>query len=187
MLLRTFVAVSFMLSSHVVLADSLDLNLSDRSVQFVYGRSIRSAQMTAGALYVEKGNNLDIHRAAHLGLIASAERRGSTSRSEVGLGGRVYFASAGSSDAAALALGGEFRWFPGEGLVSIGGYGYYAPDIVAGIDAKGLWEAGARVELEVVRGTANVYLGYRKMEMRLENNVDVTVDKGGHVGLRIVF
>jgi hypothetical protein len=187
MFLRTFVTVSFMLSSHVVLADSLDLNLSDHSVQFVYGRSFRSAEMTVGALYVEKGNNPDSHRAVHLGLIASAERRGATSKSEAGLGGRLYFASAGSSDVAALALGGEFRWFPGEGPVSIGGYGYYAPNIVAGIDAKRLWEAGARVELEVVRNTANIYVGYRKMEMRLENNVDVTVDKGGHVGVRIVF
>ena len=187
MLLRTFVAVSFMLSSHMVLADSLDLNLSDHSVQFVYGRSFRSAEVTVGALYVEKGNNPESHRAAHLGLIASAERRGTAWRSEAGLGGRLYFASAGSSDAAALALGGEFRWFPGEGPVSIGGYGYYAPDIVTGIDAKHLWEAGARVELEVVRNTAKVYVGYRKMEMRLENDVDVTVDKGGHFGLSIVF
>jgi hypothetical protein len=186
MFLRTFVTVSFMLSSHMVLADSLDLNLSNHSVQFVYGRSFRSAEMTVGALYVEKGNNPDSHRAAHLGLIASAERRGTT-RSEAGLGGRLYFASAGSSDVAALALGGEFRWFPGEGPVSIGGYGYFAPNIVTGIDAKRLWEAGARVELEVVRNTANVYLGYRKMEMRLENDLDVTVDKGAHFGVRIVF
>jgi hypothetical protein len=188
MFLRTFVTVSFMLSSHMALADSLDLNLSDHSVQFAYGRSFRSAEMTVGALYVEKGNNPDSHRAVHLGLIASAERRGTTlRRSEAGLGGRLYFASAGGSDVAALALGGEFRWFPGEGPVSIGGYAYYAPDIVTGIDAKHLWEAGARVELEVVRNTAHVYVGYRKMEMRLENDVDVTVDKGAHFGVRIVF
>ena len=187
MFLRAFITVSFMLASHVVLADSLDLNLSDHSVRFVYGTSLRSAEVTAGVLYAEKGNDPDSRWAAHLGLIASAERRGATSRTEAGVGGRLYLASTGSSEVAALALGGEFRWFPGEGLVGIGGYGYYAPDIVTGIDAKRLWEAGARVELEVVRNTAHVYVGYRKMQMRLENNLDVTVDEGGHVGVRIVF
>jgi hypothetical protein len=164
MFVRMFVAVSFVLFSHGVLADSLDLNLGEHSVQFVYGRSFRSAEMTVGALHVEKGNNPGSHQAVHLGLIASGEPRG-TSRFEAGLGGRLYLASAGS----------------------IGGYAYYAPDIVAGIDVKRLWEAGARVEFELVRNTANLYVGYRRMEMRLENNVDVTVDKGGHAGVRIVF
>ena len=73
------------------------------------------------------------------------------------------------------------------GAVGVGAYGYYAPDIVTGVDAKRLWEAGARVELEVVRGTGYVYLGYRRMELRLDNDTDVTLDKGGHVGVRIAF
>jgi hypothetical protein len=193
MSLLTFVTVSFMLFSlpfsRAVLADSLDLNLSGDDAQFVYGRTYRSAETTAGALYASKSKNgnTDSHWAGHLGLIATGEQRSATSRTEAGVGARLYFASAESKDALALALGGAFRWFPGEGPIGLGAYGFIAPDIVTGLDAKRLWEAGARVEFEAVRGTASVYLGYRKMEMRLDNDANVTVDKGGHVGVRIVF
>lgn len=182
--LRTLVAVSFLLFGRSALANSFDINLSGDSIQAVYGSVFRAAEVTVGGLYVDKDDN---PWAAHLGLLVSGEPRSAAARSEAGLGARLYFASAGSNDAAALALGGQFRWFPGDGPVGVGAYGYYAPDIVTGLDAKRLWEAGARVEFEVVRGTAHVYLGYRRMELRLDNDTDVTVDKGGHVGLRITF
>jgi hypothetical protein len=182
--MRTLLAASLLPFGGGALADSFDINLSSDSIQAVYGRAFGAAEVTAGALYVDKGDN---PWAAHLGLLVSGEPRSSASRSEAGLGARLYFASAGSNDAAALALGGQFRWFPGDGLVGVGAYGYFAPDIVTGLDANRLWEAGARVELEVVRGTAHVYLGYRRLELRLDNDADVTLDKGGHVGVRIAF
>ena len=183
--MRALLAVPFLLFGSGVLADSFDINLSDDSIHAVYGRTFGAGEVTAGAFYVDKGN--DDPWAVHLGLLVSGEPRSTASRSEAGLGARLYFASAGSNDAAALALGGQFRWFPGDGPVGVGAYGYVAPDIVTGLDAKRLWEAGARVELEAVRGTAHVYLGYRRLELRLDNGTDVTVDKGGHVGVRIAF
>ena len=182
-----FLAVSFLLFCRGALANSFDINLSDDSIQFVYGSVFHAAEVTVGGHYVRKDGNRDDHWAAHLGLLVSGEPRSAASRSDAGLGGRLYYASAGSNDAAALALGGQFRWFPGDGPVGVGAYGYFAPNIVTGLDAKRLWEAGARVELEVVRGTAHVYLGYRRMELRLDNDADVTLDKGGHVGIRIAF
>jgi hypothetical protein len=181
---QRFVAISFLLFCPGAAANSFDINLSDDSIQAVYGGAFGAAEVTAGGLWVDKDDN---PWAAHLGLLVSGEPRSTASRSEAGLGGRLYYVSAGGNDAAALALGGQFRWFPGDGPVGVGAYGYYAPDIVTGLDAKRLWEAGARVELEVVRGTAHVYLGYRRMDVRLDNDTDVTVDKGGHVGVRIAF
>ena len=187
MLLRTVVVVPLLLFAQPALADSLDLNLRNDAVQFTYGHSYRAAELTGGALWREEEGDSGSRWAAHLGLLASGERESKASRWQAGLGGRLYFAEAGSSEALALALGGQFRWSPGDSPIGLGAYGFFAPDIVTGIDAKGFWEAGARVEFEVVRNTASVYVGYRKMEMRLDNDADVTLDKGGHVGVRIVF
>lgn len=187
MLLRALVVVPPLLFAHPALADSLDLNLRNDAVEFTYGRSYRAAEVTGGALWREKENDSGTRWAAHLGLLASGEQESRASRWQGGVGGRLYFAEAGSSDALALALGGQFRWSPGDAPIGLGAYGFFAPDIVTGLDAKRFWEAGVRIELEVIRNTANVYVGYRKMEMRLENDADVTLDKGGHVGVRIVF
>ncbi len=187
MLLRALIAVPALLVAQSALADSLDLNLSGDAVQFTYGRSSRAADLTAGALWKYKQNDSSSGWAAHLGFLASGEQASRESKWQAAVGGRLYFARVGSTDALALALGGRFRWSPGDAPVGFGAYGFFAPDIVAGLDVRRFWEAGAQVELEVVRNTANVYVGYRKMEMRLENEVDMTLDKGGHVGLRIVF
>jgi hypothetical protein len=187
MLLRKLVLVPPLLLTQPALADSLDLNLRSDAVQFTYGHSYRAAEVTGGALWKDKENDSGSRWAAHLGLLASGERETRGSRWQAGLGGRLYFAEAGSSEALALALGGQVRWSPGDSPLGLGAYGYFAPDIVTGADAKRFWEAGARVEFEVVRNTASVYVGYRKMEMRLESDADVTLDDGGHVGVRIVF
>jgi YfaZ precursor len=187
MLLRTLVVVPTLLFACPALADSLDLNLRNDAVQFTYGYGYRAAEVTGGALWREKEDGRGTRWAAHLGLLASGERESPASRWQAGLGGRLYFAEAGSSEALALALGGQVRWSPGNSPIGIGAYGFFAPDIVTGLDARHFWEAGARVELEAVRNTAYVYVGYRKMEMRLESDADVTLDRGGHLGVRIVF
>jgi hypothetical protein len=187
MLLRALVVVPPLLFAHSALADSLDLNLRNDAVQLTYGRSYRAAEVTGGALWKDNENGSGTRWAAHLGLLASGEREGGGSRWQAEAGGRLYFAEAGSNEALALALGGRVRWSPADSPIGLGAYAFFAPDVVTGLDAKRFWEAGARVELEVIRNTANVYVGYRKMEMRLDNGADATLDKGGHVGVRIVF
>jgi hypothetical protein len=183
MFLRAIVAVSFFCVSPWALADSFDINLSSDSVQMTYASTMRSAEITTGALY----NNDQDDWAAHLGLVTLGSKRSMSSRSEVGLGGRIYAASVGDNDVLALALGGQFRWFPGDGIFGLGGQLFYAPDIVTGGDSERFWEAGVRLELEVVRQSASIYVGYRKVETRLDNGPDLTLDKGGHAGVHIRF
>ena len=71
MLLRTLAAVPLLLLAHAALADSLDLNLRNDAVQFTYGHSYRSAEITGGALWKEEENDSGSRWAAHLGLLAS--------------------------------------------------------------------------------------------------------------------
>ncbi len=183
MRLRIFLAVLAAGFSGAALADSLDVNLNNKSVEANYGTNWRTAQFNAGVLY----NNDHSDWVANAGLLASGERQTSQTRIEAGLGGKIYGASVSNNDILALGLGGQFSVFPNNGPFGFGAYAYYAPDIVTFMDGKKFWEFGARVEFEVVKKTANVYIGYRKVRAELDNNDNVTVDSGGNVGVRISF
>jgi ABC-type amino acid transport substrate-binding protein len=164
-------------------ADSFDINVNSDAVEARYATNFRSAEFTVGGLY----NGDEDAWLASTGLLAIGERSTKDSRSEAGLGGRIYGGSVDNQDLLALALGGQFRWFPGNGPFGVGAYGYIAPDVVTGIDAKLFWEAGARVEYEVVKNTAGVYLGYRRARAEFKDDTNRDLDKGGHIGLHISF
>ncbi len=183
MRLRIYLATVAACVSGPVLADSLDINLSNDSVQAIYATNWRTAEFNMGVLF----NNDRDDWVASVGLLASGEKQTGEGRTEAGLGGKIYAASVSNDDVLALGLGGQFRFFPNNGPIGLSGFLYYAPDIVTFMDGKKFWEWGARVEFEVVKKTANVYLGYRKVRADLDNNAHVTVDSGGHAGVRISF
>ena len=181
--IRALVAIAAAGLAAAATADSFDINLNSDAVEGRYATHFRSAEFTLGGLY----NGDRDAWLAYAGLLAIGERSTKEARSEAGLGGRIYGASVDNQDLLALALGGQFRWFPGNGPFGVSAYGYLAPDVVAGIDAKRFWEAGARLEYEVVKNTAGVYLGYRRVRAMFKHDVDLDLDKSGHIGLHISF
>ncbi len=183
MRLRIFVAAVAAGFSVPVMADSLDINLNNDSVQATYATAWRQAEFNVGLLSNTDQNDW----AASMGLLASGEKQTADARVEAGLGGKVYAASVSNKDVLALGLGGQFSVHPNSFPIGFGGYLYYAPDVITFLDGKKFWEWGARVEFEVVKKTANIYVGYRKMRAELDNNNNVTVDSGGHVGVKISF
>jgi len=183
MRLRIFLAAVAAGFSVPVLADSLDINLNNDSVQAIYATDWRKAEFNAG--FLSNGDQNDW--VASMGLLASGEKQTGEMRTEAGLGGKVYVADVSNKDVLALGLGGQFRVFPNNGPIGFGGYLYYAPDVITFMDGKKFWEWGVRAEFEVVKKTANIYVGYRKVRADLDNNTNVTVDSGGHVGVKISF
>ncbi|MBI3778890.1 MAG: hypothetical protein HY274_08270 [Gammaproteobacteria bacterium] len=183
MRLRIFLAALTAGFSVPVVADSLDINLNNDSVQAIYATAWRQAEFNVGLLSNTDQNDW----AASMGLLASGEKQTTDTRLEAGLGGKVYVASVSNKDVLALGLGGQFSVHPNNMPVGFGGYLYYAPDVITFMDGKKFWEWGARVEFEVVKKTANIYVGYRKVRADLDNNNNVTVDSGGHVGVKISF
>lgn len=169
--------------SGAISADSLDINLNDDSVQATYATNWRTAEFNAGLLSNTDQNDW----AASIGLLALGEQQTGNTRIEAGLGGKIYLADVANQDVLALGLGGQFRTFPDNGPIGLSGYLYYAPDIVTAMDGKKFWELGARVEFEMVKKAANIYLGYRKMRADLDDGRDITVDSGFHVGVKITF
>jgi hypothetical protein len=91
-----------------------------------------------------------------------------------------------NADVLALALGGQLRWFPGNGSFALGTYAFYAPHVVTLLDGQRFYDVGVRAEIEVIRNSF-VYVGYRQVQAELDNNVKANVDKGGFVGLQIKF
>jgi hypothetical protein len=180
---RIFLAALAAGFSSAVAADSIDINLNDDSIQAIYASNWRTAEFNVGLLT----NTDQDDWAASLGLLALGERQTGSSRTEGGLGGKIYLVDVANQDVLALGLGGQFRTFPNNGPIGFGGYLYYAPNVVTAMDGERFWEAGARVEFEMVKKTANIYLGYRKMRADLDNGRDVTVDSGLHAGVKITF
>ena len=183
MRLRIFLATAAVCLSGPVMADSLDINLSNHTVEGTYATNWRAAEFNTGILY----NNDRDDWVASAGLLTSGQKMNNQTRIEGGLGGKIFGASVSNNDVLALGLGGQFRVFPNNGPVGFGAYAYYAPDIVSFMDAKKFWEAGARVELEIVKKSANLYVGYRKVRANLDNGSHQTVDSGGNVGVKISF
>ncbi|HET7200071.1 MAG TPA: hypothetical protein VFI80_04580 [Burkholderiales bacterium] len=169
-------------ASFSAVAGALDANLSSHTVEAAYYGNVGVADWTFGFLYNRDENN----RAANVGVLATGDTGIGNSRIEGGLGGKLYGVHVAGSDVLSLALGGQVRWFPGNGPFAIGGYAFYAPNVVTFLDGQRFYDAGLRAEVEVFRNSF-AYAGYRRMRADLDNGSQVFVDRGGFAGIRIIF
>lgn len=186
MLFRNLFALSLLATSTSILADTIDINLRDNSVQLQYiapmGRdTLGSTELHAGFLY-----NNDNDRFGDFGLLVKGSAgRGTGITAGVGLKGLV--STVGDKSAAALALGGQIGYvlpaFPRVGIV---GQLYFSPNIVTYRDAERFSEGVVRLEYEVIP-QASAYLGFRRISFGIINGSDVVLDNGFHAGVRISF
>ena len=180
--MRLMVLALLAAASFSAAAGSVDLNLSNHTIEAKFYANAGAADWTFGALY----NRDQKDRALNVGLLATGESSVAGSRIEGGLGGKLYSVTVGNSDVAALALGGQLRWFPGSGSFALGGYVFYAPRVVILLDGQRFWDIGVRAEVELIRNSF-LYVGYRQVRAELDNDVGLNVDKGAFVGMQIKF
>lgn len=180
--MRCIAAAVLALASFSAVAGSVDINLSNDTLEAKYEQAVGAADWTFGGLYNRDDKNYDFN----VGLLAAGEGSAGKSRVEGGLGGRVYGVHVAGSDVAALALGGQLRWFPGNGSFAFGGYAFYAPKVVTFIDGKNFYDVGLRAEVEVFRNSF-AYLGYRWTRAELNDGSQPYVDRGGFVGIMVKF
>ena len=163
-------------------AGSVDLNLSNHSIEAKFYANAGAADWTFGGLY----NRDTRDRALNVGLLATGDSAIGNSRFEGGLGGKVYSVAVGNADVLALALGGQVRWFPGNGSFALGAYAFYAPHVVTLLDGQRFFDVGVRAEVELIRNSF-LYVGYRQVQAELDNQVKLNVDKGAFIGMQIKF
>lgn len=171
-------------ASAAAAAGQVDLNLNNDVIEGSYSSDPTTYQYRFGAL-----RDADTHDwLVHAGFIVLGEHVNPSVRSHIGVGGRVYAGSSGSSDVVAVPLGGQFTWYPGDSAIGVGGYAFYAPNVLAGLDAKNFLDAGVRIEAEVIKPTAVVYVGYRRVQAKFKDMDGATkIDSGVNVGLRLSF
>jgi YfaZ precursor len=182
--MRLIVFALLAAASFSAAAGSVDINLSNTTVEAKFYANAGAADWTFGGLY----NRDTKDRALNVGLLATGDSAIANSRIEGGLGGKLYSVTVSNpnADVLALALGGQLRWFPGNGSFAIGPYAFYAPRVVTVLDGQRFFDVGVRAELELIRNSF-VYVGYRQMRVDLDNQAKRDVDKGGFVGLQIKF
>ncbi|TMH72258.1 MAG: hypothetical protein E6H51_12175 [Betaproteobacteria bacterium] len=180
--MRLIVFALLAAASFSAAAGSVDLNLSNHTIEAKFYANAGAADWTFGGLY----NRDTRDRALNVGLLATGDSAIGNSRFEGGLGGKVYSVTAGNADVLALALGGQVRWFPGNGSFALGAYVFYAPQVVTLLDGKRFFDVGVRAEVELIRNSF-LYVGYRQVQAELDNQVKVDVDKGAFVGMQVKF
>ena len=180
--MRLIVLALLAAASAAATAGSMDVNLSNHTIEGQYAGGAGSAEFTVGGLYNEDKKNW----AANVGLLAAGDTQIAGSRLDAGLGGKAYAVHVSGKDLLALGLGGRLRWFPGNGSFGIGGHVFYAPTVVTFVDGDRFRDLGLRAEVELVRNST-LYVGYRWMRADLTNHAAPYVDKGAFVGIQIGF
>lgn len=187
MLVRNILAIPLLAASSAILADTVDINLRDDSVQLQYiapvGRdTLGTSELHAGFLYTKKNDRL-----GEFGLVVKEAERGSNSGITAGIGLKGLVASVNGDDAIALALGGRVRFsLPPATRLGIVGQLYFSPNIATYRDAERFTEASARLEYEVIP-QAVAYIGYRRISFALNAKPDAVLDTGFHAGVRMSF
>ncbi len=165
---------------------ALDINLNDESFRMGFTWRLGDPKYLAdlGWLYnQDKGDVL--HASFHLVDTAS----GPETALQAGLGVRLVYTRTDPStfSGGALALGAFARYtLPNADRFNIGGYGYYAPDVVSFGDQREYYEVGARVGYSVIRD-GDVYLGLRRVQAKYKTVGGIRLDSGLHVGFEFRF
>ncbi len=167
-------------------ADTLDLNLHDDALRATYSRAVgasRGLEMDIGYLYVEERS--EDANMFHAGLQVTGQNWSKQGNFDIGVGGRVVFVDAGPFEGSNIAVGGRVRFSPMP-RVGLGGSLYYAPNITSFMDSEEYVEWNLAVDYQLLT-QAFVYLGYRKVEIDVENGGTAELDDHLHLGLRMTF
>ena len=188
-MLRILLVLLLSALSSATFARSFDINLGSEAAQFKYGSLIGGTnygrtEMNIGFLYNEDDNYL-----GELGLLVIDEAGSKTPGLELGVGPKFWFGGSDETDVdiSGIGLGGQLRYkninVP---RIVYGASIFYAPSVVAFMDANNILEYDIRIEYELLP-TANVYLGFRSIEADIKGYKDVEIDESAIIGLRFKF
>lgn len=166
-------------------ADQLELFISGRAAQVGYAKpvGVSAADVSAALLY-----NEDDDLMLNGGLVVSGQPPGELPFS-FGAGAKAYVFSLDDADedVAAIPLGGRVAYtIPANIPLILSAEGFYAPAITAFGGADNMLDFNTRFEAEFIPRTS-VFIGYRYLEVDLDDGQDVGLDHNFHVGLRLNF
>ncbi|HEB92039.1 MAG TPA: hypothetical protein ENI94_00900 [Gammaproteobacteria bacterium] len=195
MLLRKLLIVAFLfslffVSSSLVMAQGLDINLGNKSASFRYnafvgGSTFGRTELNFGVLY-----NEDKNRYADIGLLVVDTAGSKAPGLEVGIGPKVMFMWEDERDVkgAAIALGGRLNFKPQKmKRLRLGLEGYFAPSITSFLDLDNAYTLEGRVGYEILP-TATAYVGYRRIQASFNKSQGThAIDQGAFLGIQLFF
>jgi len=188
MSLRYLTAAILLIASGAACADSLDMNISNKTAQaqyaVPYGLNLQGkSELHAGFLYNDVYSVI-----GNAGLRVMSEPTNGISfvAGVEALVARLRDNPLTRSYVTAIALNGQIRYSPpGMDQLGIVGELHYAPSLITFGDATAYNQYGVRVEF----GTPQVlaYVGYRHINFTIKNGPDAVPDNGMHIGVRLGF
>ena len=193
MLRKALILIMVMTPFSTVIAAALDLRLGSKTAEVNY--MMQDATFGYGGADISLGmflnENDDV--LATGSILVSGSSAGDVNGLHFGVGAKVYagvleFASPKENqEGAAIAIGGQARYiFSGKTPMAILIEGFYAPAVTSLSDFEGTTELRLAFELEVTP-SARAYVGYRKLDFDLNNNIDRELDDKAHIGVRFAF
>ncbi|MCW8854309.1 MAG: YfaZ family protein [Gammaproteobacteria bacterium] len=192
-MLRKFTTIfGFMILSATVQAEGFDLRLANETAEVIY----LTESSTFGYGGADIGLGLLFNEADDFMISGSAMVTGHSAGNnrplQFGIGVKLAMVSIDQAtvneEVGALAIGAQVRYlFPSSTPVALLAEGFIAPEVVSFSGAEQYREYRFALELEVTP-SARAYLGYRKIEVDVENiNQDIEIDDHAHLGIKIEF
>ena len=170
-----------------VLADSLDLNIHTDAMRVTYARAIgqaeRGLEFDAGLLYAKNPGETD--NLVHAGLMVAGQNWSHQGNFDISLGGRVVAADIKAGNVLGMAIGGRVRFSP-VNRFGIGGQLFYAPKITSFLDSEEYTEWGVAADYQLLT-QAFVYVGYRRVEVKIKDKGTAQIDDNLHLGMKLLF
>jgi len=172
-------------------ADLLDIQLSNNSARFSYAAEVFGGEFGPTDLEIGSYFNEDNDNVTHVGLLVRNDTLDNPLI--ISIGSRFYYADVGNqpgqapADASVLTIGGELLYVPDTFAgFGIGVYYFVAPSVTTFQDADGFTEYGGTINYAITE-QASFYIGYRKIEVEIENASDIEVESSFIYGLRMRF
>ncbi len=166
-------------------ADQLEVFLSQRAAQIGYAKPLGTSNSDAmAAVFYNEDSDVMLNG----GVMAYGQPPGQLPFS-FGAGVKAYAFSLDDADetVAAGALGGKVTYtIPANIPMHLSAEAFYAPDITTTGEGDSMLDFNTRFEIEFIPRTSG-FIGYRKMEVDLDNAEDAELDDNIHVGLRLNF
>jgi hypothetical protein len=166
-------------------ADQLEIFLSERAVQAGYNRPIG---VSGGDISVAGFFNEDDDIMLNGGLVVSGQPPGQLPFS-FGAGAKAYVFALDDADEdlVAGALGGRVRYtIPANIPMHVSTEAFYAPEITTTSGGDNMLDFNVRFAVEFIPRTTG-FIGYRLLEVDLDDGRDVELDDNIHVGLQLNF
>ena len=172
-------------------AGNLNIQLGSESGRFLYASEAFAGRFGPVDMEFALFFNDEEDYLGHIGMLVRNDTMDNPF--VISVGTRLYYGDVGNAPAqpdatvGGIALGGEVLFIPDNlGGLGFGMHLYYVPGIVAFSDADDMIEYGVRLEYAITQ-QASVYIGYQKIEVGLENGVDLEIDSSSHIGISLRF